>query len=232
MKIDFADDFKRIVKEVIGSYMKEMGFKKKGNNFCRPIEDIMQVFTVQQSQGNFAHDKSFTFNLGLFNEEIFKETQEREVPTFPREYDCVVQLRSGILTNGCDKWYELNTKTDLNRLRNEIDEAMRTKIVPFFQTYSTLESMNDLIEKNESIRNMCPSVSRIVLLFKTGRHNKGNEELKKAYLEAKKPRRSKQVINYPDGRTEETFTEARVNVGFVQLLEEVANRYSVKLKEV
>ncbi len=228
--IDFAEDFKNIVKEDIAPYLKELGFKKQRNNFLRPINDFVQVFNVQQSSYNFPHDKSFTFNLGFYNEEIFIETQEREVPDFPKTYNGMFSIRISTLMNSeKDKWFKLNRATNIRKLKKEIRNVMKDYIIPFFTDYTRLEDFYKLIETDESIRIRTHGKARIILHFKFGKREQGEKELKDWYDSAKKYSVSKGKITYPDGRQEEVSSEPYVNKDNVKLLGKMAKNYNVSL---
>lgn len=217
-----------IIKDIISPLFKDLGFRKKGNNFYRQINDIIQIFTVQQSQWNTINDKSFTFNIGIYNEDVYIECFDRGLPKIPNIYDCVVSLRISCLKGGYAEWYKVNANTNIKTLEKLIEADLINVAVPFFEKYITLESVNALYDAYDKLRDQ-GRITRISLLFNTGHIKEGKDILRKAYKDNLKPRRSKMIIRNPDSTQEIKWSKPRVNSQYLDFLKKIASKYSITI---
>ena len=133
---DLSLEFKTLVKEVVFPIFQEYGFKKNGNNFYRDINGIGQAINVQQSHWNTKDDKSFVFNFDLIDKEIYAEIHKKNLPKFPKEYDCEIRLRLGNLMNKGDYWYNLSPQIDFLNIKEIIHQDLKTFAIPFIEKYS------------------------------------------------------------------------------------------------
>ena len=100
MKSEIEQEFETIIKNCFQTVLKPLGFKKKGNNFYRKLQDLGQIVNVQKSKFNSKEHISFTINTGLFIPEfwlIFYNYQGKSVPDYPTEPECAIRQRIGKL---------------------------------------------------------------------------------------------------------------------------------------
>lgn len=149
--MDLNLSLKNLINDTTAPLLKSMGFKKSGNNFYREIGDIGQCVNVQQSRWNSLESKEFTINIGLLHKEIFKTHLNKEIPKFPREYDCLVCTRLSHLKNRGDHWYELNTNTALEAIAKEINNDVISYLIPFLIQYDQFNNWIDLVTNSNNI---------------------------------------------------------------------------------
>ena len=143
-------DFDTIFKDVIIPFFKELGFKRKAQNFVRQTNDIVQCFNVQKNQWNsYFESLSFTFNFGFYNEEIRTLSWGREIPTnFPKTTDCFIQDRLGTYSHKRDHWYQLSKRADRDEVAEEVKNDLEKHLKPIFERYKSLDDLKDFSEEN------------------------------------------------------------------------------------
>lgn len=224
-------EFDGILKETIVPFFKDLGFKRKAQNFYRPINDIGQCFNVQRSQWNSYNDSvTFTFNLGFFSQEIFRIVSEKtEVIEFPKTTDCFIQNRLGHYSHGRDHWFTLARNINKEDVKRQIEKDLKNHLKPLFEKYTSLEALKELVDKDE--KNVGPVFAPyylIVFYMTTGQTGKGIQAIKENYSKALKPMTVTDTINYPDGRSE-TKTRTSINQYYIDGIERLAKFYDLTL---
>lgn len=229
MTREFQKEFDDIVKRTIAPFFKGLGFKKNGNGFNRTTDDIIQVANIQKSQWNHADNVSFTFNIGFFNEDIYKNSWDKAVPKFIREYDCQIHFRLGHITKKSDYWYELNENVAVDKLETEIKDHLDNFLKPILETVQTMNSMKEFMIKNTDLKRTMPTADQILLLLKTGDRDKAERLLREEYKDSLTPKELVSVTNYPDGRREEKISKTTINKVYVDRLKRLASLNKIEL---
>jgi hypothetical protein len=225
---DFKSEFDSIIKEVISPIFKANGFKKNGNNFYHDLGEIGQAFNVQQSQWNSKDDKTFVFNLGLLDKEIQNEVYQREIPKFPKEYDCEIRLRHGQLMNKGDVWYDLNKRTDLEKLKAQIGNDLDKYVLPFFDKYQEPKKWIEFFDwEYEPITG---PIGKFLIIEKYGERTRAEKFWNDLYNEALVPKSQVSEIRTKDGQIFRDESEPTVNREWVKRLEDFAEKKEVKLE--
>lgn len=229
MTREFQKEFDDLVKGTITPFFKELGFKRDRHCFNKKTNDIIQVINIQKSQWNHVNNLSFTFNIGFFNSDIYKDSWEKEEPKFIREDDCQVHFRLGHITKKRDYWYELNEKKSKADLENEIKDHLNNYLKPILADNQTLNSLKELVIKNADFKLTTSIVTQILLLLKTGDREVAEELLKQEFKDSLNPKETSSVTNYPDGRREEKFYKPTVNKIYVDRLKRLATLNKIEL---
>ena len=229
MTREFQKEFDEIVKQTIGPFFKGLGFKKNGNGFNRRTHDIIQMANIQKSQWNHTDNVSFTFNIGFFNEEIYKDSWDKALPKFIREYDCQVHFRLGHITKQTDYWYELNENVTVVELQNEIRNHLDNFLKPILESVQSMRSMKEFITTKADFRQTMPTAYQILLLLKTGDRDKAERLLRDEYKDSLTPKESVSITNYPDGRREEKISKPTINKVYVDRLKRLASLNKIEL---
>lgn len=227
LKAEFDD----ILKTTIIPFFKEYGFKRKSQNFYKQINDIGQCFNVQRSQWNsYNGSMTFTFNLGFFNQEIFKIVADKpEVIEFPKTTDCFIQNRLGTYSHGRDHWYTLARNIKKDDVRSQIEKDLTHHLKPIFETYASLDALKKLVDKNEkTVGPVFAPYYLIVFYMTTGQTGKGIQAIREHYSKALKPITVTDIANYPDGRRE-AKTRTSINQSYIEGIERLAKFYDVTL---
>lgn len=228
MQRDYKIEFESIVKEVIAPIFKELGFRKNANNFYLDHGFIGQVFNVQQSQWNSKEDKTFVFNLGLIDKELNIEVYDRELPKFPKEYDCDIRLRLGHLMNKGDNWYDLNKRTNIDKLKMLVKKDIETYALPFFKKYEEPKCWLEFFDwKYEPLTG---PITKYLIIEKYGNKKKADLFWNNHYNEALVPKSQVSEIHTKNGQVIRDESEPTVNKKWVETIEEFAHRKNIELK--
>lgn len=229
---NLKEDFDKIFKEVIVPFSKELGFKRKVQNFSRQTNDIIQCFNIQKSKWNSIDNVSFTFNLGFFNQEIINLSEDKEARLeFPKEYDCFLRSRLGTFSHKRDHWYELNRRTDVNITANQVKDDLQTILLPLFEKHKSLTDLKSFVDSSEkSYDFIMTPYNHIVYLMKTNQFEKGKTLIQEHYKKANTSQISTQTMTYPNGRSVVTTSKPSLNQHSIDTIERLARLYNIKLK--
>jgi hypothetical protein len=226
---DLQTEFGVIIDDIVTPALKEACFRKSALNFHHALGELTQVFSVQKSQWNSKDSVKFTFHIGFLNSDIFKEFHDEEPPKIPKEYHCLIKFRLGHIIHKCDYWYELNRMNDPSTLQKEIKTDFQDYVIPIFGRYQTLSSLRELCDKYDFIYLTMGNLPRFVWLMKIGEVDAATRLIRETYSKELTPQGSVHIIRYPDGRTEQTTSEPRINQQYIQRVKVIAERYNVSL---
>jgi hypothetical protein len=198
----------------------------------RQVNDITQCFNVQNSQWNSHGDSlSFTFNYGFYNKQIHDLAFKQEsVIDFPKTFDCFIHSRLGQLSHNTDHWYVLHKKVDKNEISEQVKHNLDKYLLPIFEQNKSLTDLKSLVDSSAEKYDFINSpLCRIIYLMTTNQIEKGNELIRKEYTKALIPQVSKQTINYPNGRSVITYSEPRVNQGYIDNIKRLAKQYGLEI---
>jgi hypothetical protein len=136
--------FDSVIKEGFQELLKPLGFKKKANNFYLQSDTIGQIINVQKSHWGNKDSISFTINVGIFVPEYWLKLNnfsDKGLPAYPTETECLIRKRIGELRNQDDTWYDINERTDEQKLISEMRNNLTGFILPFFSRLSSTEKM-------------------------------------------------------------------------------------------
>jgi len=152
------------VQSEIYSFLKPLGFKKKGRTFNRQTENgIYQVINLQSGRYDFG-DKyvipgirenyygKFTVNLGVLVKELYELDFHKKGKDFYQEYSCQIRDRLSNLTIGQDYWWTITPST--KEIAREIIDGLNSKGLNWLDTFDTREKIckNWGTEKNHALR--------------------------------------------------------------------------------
>ncbi|MCL1115619.1 DUF4304 domain-containing protein [Shewanella basaltis] len=121
---------KKHLENVLKSFMKSKGFKKKGGTWCRDFGDYLHVVNIQGS----SYSKKFYINLAVYIKALGNNV-------WPAEYDCHIRIR---LNSYCHDQnvnellnYEDFGMNEINR--DKLTEVMENKGIPWLESCSSYE---------------------------------------------------------------------------------------------
>ncbi len=198
---DFQLEYLEILNDSISPILKELSFQKRGINFYRKINDIIQLFTIQKSQWNDKENISFTIDIGFFNETIYKVAWDKKmVPKTIKEFDCFLSTRVGLLSQKMDYWYELNENCQLDQLKQELKNELLLYVEPIFELYNSLEAIAkqcSIEATNDPLKYVGKPYERIVFLMESNMTDSSVQLIKESYKNAliPKPELNQHYIN-------------------------------------
>jgi hypothetical protein len=136
--------FNNIIKDGFTEILKPLGFKKKGNNFYRNLEQIGHVVNVQKTVWGTKEKTNFSINVGVFVPEfwmVYFNFHNKEIPDFPLAVDCLINKRIGAIRNDRDIWFEVSNETDEPALRTEIRRNVKEYILPYLEKFDSRENL-------------------------------------------------------------------------------------------
>jgi hypothetical protein len=123
-----------MVRQQVGPWLRERGFRKQRNRFRRIGDDGWQVVDFQASQWGTRDDVRFTINLWVGVAELAEA-----------EPDAQIQQRVGaLLPGGEDRWWEVDPETDLTDLAEEVRQVLRDRCLPWLDARSSLDRLMTL----------------------------------------------------------------------------------------
>src|SRR5947209_20592907 len=86
------DLFEGVLRDEIYSSLKAKGFRRRSQTLFKWVGTNCEVVNFQGSWYSSREEYVFFVNLGLFSRRIFEFNKEfgplRELPPYPKEYDC------------------------------------------------------------------------------------------------------------------------------------------------
>jgi len=140
-----------IVRDSLAPRLKAEGYKKRARTFTQESQDHVKVVNVQPSKWNQGTEGSFTLNLGIYFPAVADAIDWFPIKTYPKEHDCTIRERIGMLMpGGCDKWWQISPKSNLERIKAEVLEAWTTYGNPWISQVSDMnEAKLALIRKKD-----------------------------------------------------------------------------------
>ena len=100
MKTITEQNFDVIIKDCFQAILKPLGFKKKGNNFYRQLQDLGQIINIQKSSFYSKDHILFTINIGfpftIIKMEKFQIIQQNQFVQSSKE----LEIWNMTMTNG------------------------------------------------------------------------------------------------------------------------------------
>lgn len=229
MPKNFQSEFNEIFITIIAPFFKEMGFRKNGNVFNRKTNELIQVVSIQKSRWNNPDNISFTFNIGLFDPEIYLQESKQEIPKFIREYDCQLRIRLGQITKSHDYWYELNKVTNKENLKIEIYADLYNSLKPILQKNTDLNSIKYLILNDPIIILTTPNLYKIRFLFRAKEIKEGKKLLEEEYFRVLNPEDYISKTILPDGSEIVKSSKSQINIEYLNILKDMAKANNITL---
>ena len=154
MKTATEIKFDKLIKEGFHEILKPLGFKKKANNFYLQRQDLGQIINIQKNSWYSKDHIHFTINTGLFLPEHWlglNYNQGKGIPLFPTEPECLIRNRIGELKGQHDTWYDIEEKTDENKLIIEMQLNLEKYILPYFDRTKTKEAFLNILDSEKLI---------------------------------------------------------------------------------
>ena len=129
--------------------LKKEGFKKKARDFYREYEDRIEVINVQASKWNDGAEGKFTVNVGVYYPEIAEITDAIPVKGMPKEYDCTITERIGLLTpEKKDEWWKIDSSTNDSEVSERVAKQVEVLCIPWLARMSTLNEVKVAVAKS------------------------------------------------------------------------------------
>ena len=146
---DISKRIDAIIREGLAPLLKKEGFKKKARNFYREYEDRIEVINVQASKWNEGAEGQFTVNVGVYYPEIAEVTDAIPVKGMPKEYDCTIRERIGLLTpEKKDEWWKIDSSTNDYEVSERVSKQVKVLCIPWLARMSSLNEVKAAVVKS------------------------------------------------------------------------------------
>jgi len=146
---NIANKIDAIIKESLAPLLKNNGFKKKARSFYREFDNRIELINVQASKWNQGSEGQFTVNVGVYYPEVSEITDALPVKGMPKEYDCTVRERIGLLTPGKkDKWWKIDSSSNDSTVSENVAKLVDELCFPWLEKMSDLDTVKSHLAKN------------------------------------------------------------------------------------
>ncbi len=130
------------IESVIGPYLKENGFSKHGNIYCRFVDtDIAQIIELQNGCSEKGIYDILWLNLGIRVPECVehKFSNFAKLKKYYHDYQCNITCRLTETYKDTDTGYDL--KGDIEETAAEILEKLKENAMPFFNALNSRDNI-------------------------------------------------------------------------------------------
>ncbi len=143
-------------------------------NFYKDNGEFRKIVQIQKSQFNSKTDLQFTINIGVFDKLINEKVSIFGEIKTPKPHDCALEKRIGkLLPDELDKWYEINSRTSIEKLQSELEYDLNQYLFPYLNKFQSIENVIlEYKEENDSFIKSKP----IDLYYAIHQLNKGENK--------------------------------------------------------
>lgn len=132
--------------KAIAPVLVDAGFKRRGSIFRRETDEVGQLVTLQKSRASSKEAVTFTVNLGISTAVLHFHGMVTSAV-----HDCPWHLRVGhLLPEKSDRWWRLDSTTDVVLLAAEMRTLVEQVILPKFIDLDRSDRLIDLWEQGQS----------------------------------------------------------------------------------
>lgn len=176
------------VSKSIAPRMKDAAFRPRANHFHRHLGDLIHGVNFQASQWGASQEGSFTINLVVTSDWLYRAWSGRELPANPATALFPVQQRIGsLLPEHRDLWWKIADATDVGLLSREVEEAIVHYALPFFDTFSGLDAILERIRSSHGLPGLtAPQVPLVhaIIAARAGLRTEAQAQLERAAHDA------------------------------------------------
>lgn len=137
MASDISKRIDEIIKTGIAPVLKQRGFRKAGRNFHRAAGEAVQAINIQADKWNEGGAGRFTVNVGVYFRAVAEIAERWVVEDVPKEYECTVRGRLGIMPKPGDKWWVLDDNSDDYQVTRDVADVLSAYGLPWLELSST-----------------------------------------------------------------------------------------------
>lgn len=135
--------FTQIIVDYLFTELKPQGYRRKGSNFTKEVEDVQLIINLQSSSKTQGNLLVTTINLGVYSKPLALLLEDNaEAKSI---WDCHWQQRLGILLpENFDKWWEVRTLEEAYQVGNELVVLLRLYGLPALEAVSSTAKLISL----------------------------------------------------------------------------------------
>ena len=144
-------DYKKSIIDNLWDILKPKGFKKSGDIFSLPGNDLTYFINVQSGKETSSTILKLTLNIEIYSSVVHK----LQDTSLPEKWNRHFTQRIGfLLDNPHDKWWTIENEKEANNAACEILDIIAKKVFP---ALDTLKSTSDLVTLWR--QNKCPGLT-------------------------------------------------------------------------
>lgn len=147
--------FSNVLKEGICPILKENGFRRKGQNFFKPLDEVGHIINIQKDKWNSKDEIKFTINIGVFSNIYWLSELDFEntkiLPEFPKESESIIRKRIGELKYGEDYWYSIESQRSERKLIKDVASDIENYVTPFFNKIDSSDKLIKHLKSNQNV---------------------------------------------------------------------------------
>ena len=130
--------------------LKRDGYRKRGRTWLYLGEGFTRVVNVQGSSSNIGSTGNFTINLGVYFPEVERIAGRDLWGNSLNVWVCTIRCRLGEhMPPAHDKWWEINDRSDLQAIANDIVNAWEKYGKPWIIRFSDLKEVKNKAAKGD-----------------------------------------------------------------------------------
>ena len=166
-KTEQEQQYDYLMSKIIAPYLKDLDYKKKGNNFrfYDTNGEFGKIVNFQKSMWGNKYSISFTVNVGIYLAEFEYYHRKKNSGEKFTEPACAVRRRIGRLKNDRDTWYNINEETNIAQLQQTVEGDFVKYVLPYLNKIKTREDVINLL----CIESSYYPIARIKTLYNNGK---------------------------------------------------------------
>ncbi|MGZ0707310.1 DUF4304 domain-containing protein [Coraliomargarita sp. W4R53] len=126
--------------------LKEAGFKRRSPHIFREKSELIHAIHFQASQWGSQENGSFTVNLCVTVESLYRFWTGKPLPKNPATAGWPIQVRLGdVCPEGHDLWWDIDAKTNLQKIGEDVSTRLTKYALPFFEDFQAVRDIRTAI---------------------------------------------------------------------------------------
>ena len=131
--------YKKSIVAAMAETLRPAGFKKTGLNFARPVNDVIQLISLQSSVSSTASTLKVTVNIGVWLPILAEDWQKPDV------WESHWNSRIGFLMpERNDFWWSVSSEPEASVTALQISEAIQRFVFPQLERLATSDTLVEL----------------------------------------------------------------------------------------
>lgn len=124
------DLYKELIAQLT-TFLKSMGFSKKGNSFYLEVDKNYGVINFQKSRDSTSETILFTINFGIYSNLLERMRLGYSESKKPEVEQCHWHARIGnFMPGGPDYWWKVNASADLRNIVSSVMDDIKNVVMP------------------------------------------------------------------------------------------------------
>jgi hypothetical protein len=138
--------------EACRAILSPLGFRRSAPHYWRLVDGLSQCVNFQASAWGSGEAGRFTINLGISSPALFEGFIGRSFPKVPVAALWPINARIGfVMPEHRDLWWDVDERTDIAKLGDQVGDTLQTYAVPWFQSLATRKELIHAFEHQTAL---------------------------------------------------------------------------------